>query len=133
MSFDGMEQCHMDPSRVDDVREEILHLARLPKHRLFDVAIEHLLGLDRKRHAAAAAVLVRTGAGIVTHLLREAFRSGRPAPHRVQILDVVEQIGAPPDMDQWLTLQSCCSPRYPKSVQEKIAKVIARLGPPNRR
>ena len=96
--------------------------------RCFATLIKWLGIADEQNHRVAVTMLLRLGQEVTPLLVREAIRPGKRSKHRIAILDVVQQIGGPLEMDELFSLQSLlqdCDPH----VRAKATVVIMSASP----
>ena len=76
-----------------------------PGRRRFALLIKWLGITDEQRHRAAVTHFVRLGRDVVPLLVVEAIKPGKRSPHRVALLDVIQKIGGPLELDEMCGLQ----------------------------
>jgi hypothetical protein len=94
----------------------------------FDTVIGWLADQDERKREAATSILTRLGPPAVTLLVEEASKPGKRAEHCVAILDIVQQIGGPPEPSTIFGLQSLLG-HHSTAVREKAEQVIMSFAP----
>jgi len=106
-----------------DMRAELGQLLKLPWEQCFARLVSWLLGRSARHRELAIQILVRNGKASVSDLLRAAFAPRRPQQHRVRLLQVVEKIGQPLELNQFFDLLAMME-RYGPAVQYQISRVL---------
>ncbi|MGA2443406.1 MAG: hypothetical protein ABSH08_20835 [Tepidisphaeraceae bacterium] len=98
----------MDPTIFQDPnsRKDMAHLSGSPEAERLRLLLKWLAGNNARRRALATEIVAGTGKLAVPVLLDEALAPRMSAQQRIRIFDVMERIGQPLDMDQWMELYS---------------------------
>ncbi len=109
-------------------RQDLQYLSDLPRDRQFQKILSWLFGTNSSRRDLAAAVVVRSHPESTRLLIWEAMAPRKSSERRVQLLQVIEQLGLPLEVGQWFDLQFAAR-RFDATVRAQVARVMARCRP----
>jgi hypothetical protein len=120
----------MDPTIFQDPnsRKDMAHLSGSPEVERFRLLMKWLIGNHVRRRALATEIVAGTGKLAVPVLLDEALAPRKSAQQRLRFFDVMDQIGQPLDMDQWMELCSSVWRNCPV-VAVRILRLLRALQP----
>ena len=98
--------------------------ATLPADKQLLMVMKWLVDDDESRRNVATGVIASIGANGVSRLVREALAPGKHSQQRVRLLQAVEKIGQPLQLDQVFDLNAATR-RSDAAVQDQIARVLA--------
>lgn len=93
-----------------------------PAGSRFAMVVAWLVDQDERKREAAVSILGRLGEPGVPHLVQEAIGANKQAEHRIALLDIIQQIGGPLELDDSVKLRTLFFHRDP-AVRDKAEAV----------
>ncbi|MGA2439594.1 MAG: hypothetical protein ABSH08_01430 [Tepidisphaeraceae bacterium] len=109
-------------------KKDMAHLSGSPEAERYRLLMKWLTGNHVRRRALATEIVAGTGKLAKSVLLDEALAPRKTAQQRMRVFDVMERIGQPLDMDQWMELYSSVW-RYGPVVAARILPLLRALQP----